>query len=151
MTARLTTIDKYDGQDYLVTTMSRTREGFWVADGTPARLAASASPGELGAAVRAALDASREGIDKPPRDSSPAQPLLNMLGLADYGTFMRRAQQVEVYAEDTTDGETIEITPQRNAGPREGFEPLDDLTLRITYDSPGTLGAEVADAFTRTK
>lgn len=150
MTERLASVDKYEDL-YIVTTMSRTRDGFWIADGRPERVPATATAEQLGARVRRALDRSRVGVNTPPRDFSPAQPLLDMLDLPNYGAFMRRASGVEVFAEDTSNGQVIEITPQRNAGPREGFQPLEDQTRRIIYGSPRGLGAEVLDAFTRAK
>jgi hypothetical protein len=125
--------------EYFVSTYSRTVPGFWVLDGCPVRLPGTASPGELGTVVRAALDRSRH--------ADSARALLDMAGVKDYGTYMKGTRSVDVYADHVEDGESVEVTPQRNEGPREGFAPMTDHTARFTYDSPGQIGVEVINAF----
>jgi hypothetical protein len=144
MTGQLAGVDLRQGE-YIVSTYSRTAKGLWVLDGTPARLPQTSADDELGLAVDVALGASRGGLDDPTRDSEPARPLLDLLGLADFASYAKGTRSVEVYRE--TDGDTVEVTPRRNSGGRTGFVPIDDEMVSFGYDSPKQLGAAVVNAF----
>lgn len=148
MTEKLASVDLRQGE-YIVCTYSKTSAGFWVLDGTPARVPQESPADELGAAIRNALSQSREGVDGPGRDGKPAQPLLDLLGLPDYATYAKGTRSVEVYVEPSSEGEAVEVTPQRNEGSQDGFTPIDDEMRAFTYDSPSQLGTEVIKAFDR--
>jgi hypothetical protein len=146
MTGKLASVDLRQGE-YIVSTYSKTPAGFWVLDGTPARVPQESSADELGTVIRNALGQSREGVDGPGRDGEPAQPLLDLLGLPDYSTYAKGTRSVEVYVEPSGEAEAVEITPKRNEGSRRGFTPIDDEMRAFTYDSPSQLGIEVIKAF----
>jgi hypothetical protein len=129
--------------EYLLCVYSQTARGIWVLDGTPDRLPAESAAAELGAAIENALKRSRHGIDELTRDSDPARPLLDLLGLPDFATYAKGTRSVEVYR----DRETVEVTPRRNDGARRGFTPLDDDMTTFSVTSAEQVGAEVIKAF----
>lgn len=133
--------------EYLVSTSSKTTDGFWVAEDLPTRLPQESSPPQLGEAVRAALNESRDGIQGPGIEGKPEQPLLDMLGLPDYATYAKGTRSVGIHATPSENGETIIVTPTRNEGPRRGFTPIKEERRTFTYESPEQLGAEVVRAF----
>lgn len=145
MTA-LVNVDLREGE-YIISTYSRVSRGPWVLDGTPTRVPYGAAADEVGAQVHTALGKSREGLEPLTRDSKPAQPLLDLLGLPNYSSYLKGTKSVEVYAEATDAGQNIEVTPQRNEGPREGFAPIEEEVRGFTYESPAQLGSEVINAF----
>jgi hypothetical protein len=129
--------------EYLLCVYSKTAQGIWVLDGTPDRLPADTATAQLGAAVDNALQRSRHGVDELTRDSDPARPLLDLLGLPDFASYAKGTRSVEVYRE----GEDVEVTPRRNDGPRRGFTPLDEDMVTYSAASADRLGAEVITAF----
>lgn len=144
MTGQLVGVDlRLD--EYIISVYSKTPKGTWVLDGTPVRLAEATTVDQLGTAIRAALDRSRVGVDELTRDSEPARPLLELLGLPDFATYAKGTRSVEVYR----DGDAIEVTPQRNEAGRRGFTPIDGETRTFTDSTPEQLGAEVVYAFRR--
>jgi hypothetical protein len=142
VTAQMVGVDLRAGE-YLVCAYSKTAQGIWVLDGAPDRLPADSSAAELGAAVDNALRRSRHGVDDLTRDSEPARPLLDLLGLPDFATYAKGTRSVEVYR----DGDDVEVTPRRNDGPRRGFTPLDEDITTLSAASADRLGAEVITAF----
>jgi hypothetical protein len=147
MTAQVADVGLRNGE-YIVSSYSQTDDGFWIADGTPTRLPDSASAGELGQAIRNALEQSRQNVPTPPRDADTAKPLLDMLGLPDYATYAKGTRSVSVRATTSSDGgESIKVTPERNEGARGGFTPIQNQASVFLYDSPGQLGKEVIKAF----
>jgi hypothetical protein len=148
MTVRKADVDLRQGQ-YLVSTYSKTPMGVWVVDGLPAFLPDDATADQLGAAIRDALARCRDGIPELTRDSKPAQPLLDFLGLPNYATYMKGTRLVGVYSKTTDDSETIHVTPMRNEGARKGFTSIIEERQTFTYTSPEQLGAAVIKAFTK--
>jgi len=143
VTGQLASVDLRQGE-YLVCPYSRTAKGIWVLDGKPVRLSETGTTAEqLGEAIDAALAQSREGVEELTRDSQPARPLLDLLQVPDYATYAKGTRQVEVYR----DGDTVELTPQRNEGGRRGFTPIDTHMQTLTNPSPYQLGTEVITAF----
>lgn len=149
MNRRLVNVYLRQGE-YIISTHSRTKAGFWVLDGTPSRMRQASAPSELGAAILTALEKCREGLEAPGRDGTPSRPLLDLLGLTDYVAFLKGTRSVEVYIDASGTQEKVEITPQRNEGGRHGFTPVDEATSVFPYDSPEQLGNEVIEAFDKT-
>jgi endonuclease YncB( thermonuclease family) len=145
VTAQLASVDLRRGE-YIVCPYSRTAKGTWVLDGKPVRLPVTDTTAEqLGEAIGAALAQSREGVEELTRDSQRARPLLDLLQLSDYATYAKGTRQVEVYR----DGDTVEVTPQRNEGGRRGFTPIDTEMRTLISPSPDQFGTEVITAFTK--
>jgi hypothetical protein len=149
MTGQLAGVDLRQGE-YLVCTYSRTAKGLWVLDGAPARLPEAAGDDALGLSVDEALGRSRGGLDDLTRDSEPARPLLQLLGLTDFATYAKGTRSVEVYRE-AGDGGTVEVTPRRNSGGRTGFVSIDAEMVSFGYDSPEQLGSAVVSAFRKAR
>jgi hypothetical protein len=138
-------IDLRQGQ-YLVAVYSQTGMGVWVIDGLPTLLPQEIPTEQLGAMIKEMLDKSRFGLPELTRDSQPARPMLDMLGLRDYATYMKGTKSISVYLED----HTIDITPEHNGGSRQGFTPILEAERTLTDDaSAELLGAEVIASFDR--
>lgn len=145
MTAQMVEVDRRKGE-YIVCVYSQTGKGVWVLDGTPERLSQDATPDQLGATIDAALDRSRSGLPELTRDSKPAQPLLDLLQVRDYATYAKGTRSVEVYR----DGDTIEVTPRRNEGGRNGFTPIEEEIITFSPTTAEQIGEEILNAFTKT-
>lgn len=125
----------------LVTAMSRTVDGFWVACPPYLRLdRRTATPEEVGAAVETALEGSRDMVATPDWSGpSPLQPLFELAKVRSWSTFVRGARLVGVEQE----GEAVRVTPQRNEGAREGFSELELLVRVMARGEAGDLGRQV--------
>lgn len=145
MSIELVNIDLRQSQ-YLVTAYSRTITGLWVIDGLPTLLPQDTPAQQLGATIQEMLGKSRSGLPELTRDSQPARPMLDMLGLRSYAAYAKGTKSVSVYLDD----HTIDITPDHNDGRREGFTAILEAKRTLTDDaSAALLGAEVIAAFER--
>jgi hypothetical protein len=105
----------------LIQTALQTEQGLWIGTGPCAKLPASVSSAEIGAAMLEAL--ARSGAIIPhPTDWTETEPdpVLQQAGVKNWAAFARGAKVVEVALETE-----IELTPTRNVG-RGGFEHLPD-------------------------
>lgn len=131
--------------EYIVSVYSQTGMGVWVLDGTPERVPQETTPAQLGTMINDALDRSHSGLPELNRDSKPAQPLLDLLGVRDYVTYAKGTRSVDVHRED----DIVRVTPSHNEGGRRGFTPIKDARVRISTPSAEQLGEEVLKAFTK--
>jgi len=141
----LVSVDQRGGQ-WLVASYSQTVHGFWVMNGWLRRLEADAPDEEIGTAVQQGLERSAASVEAPARDTNPAAPLLEMVGLRSYGAYMRGTRSIDV----TREGNTVTIEPKRNEGPRGGFTPLAELAEVLDLPSQGELGKAIQEALKRT-
>ena len=125
--------------ELIVASYSKTSAGLWVMNGWLRQLHQEATDDGLGAVIVSALDASENDIDVPVVDPNPDTTLLKMLGLRSYGVFMVGTQCVRV----SRDGSTIQVTPKRNGGGRNGFTELTDRTERLEAPTDRQVGAAV--------
>lgn len=146
MTGQMVGVDLWGGE-YILCVHSRTAQGIWVLDGTPDRLPQDVEAARLGTAIQDALARSRTRLADLTRDSQPARPLLDLLGLPDFATYAKGTRSVEVYR----DGDTVEITPRRNDGARRGFTPLDADMTTLSGITPERLATEVVKAFDKAR
>jgi hypothetical protein len=99
-----------------------------------------------GEAIFEALDASHEAVPHPTNWNGLLSPLLELAGVKSWATFMRSAKCLNVEAED----ERLTIIPQRNLGPKEGYESLSEKTIEFPLGSrPEEIGAALEEAFAR--
>jgi hypothetical protein len=105
---------------------------------------------ELGALVRMALAASRDGVPYPDfrNDAEPARRrkrLLKLAGVRSETEFARSTRSVSIGWQDTEP--EMRITPQRNGGRREGFTQMPDqvVTVDASLDD-ASVGAAVRRA-----
>jgi hypothetical protein len=119
--------------------------GVWVIDDLPTLLPQDTPAEHLGATIREMLDKSRSGLPELTRDSQPARPMLDMLGLRTYTAYMKGTKSVGVRRDD----DKVSITPKHNGGGRRhGFTPILDAKRTLTDDaSAELLGAAVIAAF----
>lgn len=104
-----------------VTPESLTTDGFWVASPPFSKSDSDAPSAELANLLLNALEASRCGVPTPPVSENPFARVLELAGVRSFGTFMKGARAVRL----SSDGETVTLTPMRNAGAKGGFEFLE--------------------------
>lgn len=124
----------------LVQTSSRTSLGVWVLDGDVAVLAAGVPPDEIGSTVLRAL-ARSSVVPHPTSWDHLTTGLLSAAGVRSWRTFSKGTRSVSV----ELDNEVV-VTPSRNLGAVDGFEPLSNLAIRLSADAPvEQLGRTVRD------
>ncbi len=117
---QLATIYRRQGK-LLFLALSRTVAGFWVQTDPILSLAADADEGDVVAALTAALDGSKSGIDGPTDWKEYQKRFLKTMGAKS---------MKEVYSPGAVscgaerEGDQIKFSSSRNAGPKEGFALL---------------------------
>ena len=119
------------GTVYVVTS-HQTQAGFWVDDEDVIMLRAP-QPVDIGAAVKAALTRSREGVPTPPASADLSAPLLAAAGVASWNSFIKMAKYVGV----RQNGDAIKVTPYRNLGGKDGFDPILDKATSLPTGGVG--------------
>lgn len=122
---------------------AQTTCGVWLAVAPFTKLAADVSTEELGKAVEQALDASRIGIEHPSNWDTIDCPLPELAGVKSWATFMRNARCTNIKEMN----EYIELTPNRNLGPSEGYEPISEAKIVLTLKSHDRIGFALLSAF----
>ena len=125
--------------------MDKTVAGYYFARDNVAALEVT-DPGSIGVALKAALEASREGIPIPPRSVMAADApsaLYPAAGVRNWRDFAKGARSLWI---DQADGQ-IKLTPWKNEGASGKFVPLkgrDHAILETSSDAD--LGAAVIAA-----
>lgn len=96
---------------------SQTTAGVWIT-GEPVGAFQPDDAATLGAALLAALRASKQGVPHPTDWTGHFQPVLQAAAAKSRKSFMASAKHVGV----EMDGARLTLRPSRNLGPREGFE-----------------------------
>lgn len=104
----------------------QTQAGFWVDDDEVMTLVAP-QPVDVGSAVQAALARSREGAPTPPPSADLSTPLLAAACVATWNAFAKSAKYVGV----RQNGDTIKVTPYKNLGGKDGFDPIPDKATSL--------------------
>ncbi len=135
------------GASLVIGSLDQVPDGFWVATERVTRLAAGEPEEALGAAVLAALCASRTGVPAPERSSRNESAAVTAAGYRSYRAFVRDAVLVMVERA----GDTVLLTPTRNGGPTgegRGFraEPVSAVSAPA---SPAAVGRAAAVALHR--
>ena len=131
--------------ELIVASYSKTTAGLWVMNGWLRHVHQETDDEGLGAVIVGALDASENDVDVPVVDPNPDAPLLKMLGLRSYGVFMVGTQCVRV----NRDGGTIQVTPKRNGGGRNGFSELTERTELLETPTARQIGTAARDGLQR--
>jgi hypothetical protein len=72
--------------------------------------------------------------------------MLELAGVKSWADFMRDAASLGL----EVDGKWLKITPYRNLGPKEGFEPAPERAIEVPVESsPAEIGAAIDEALTR--
>jgi hypothetical protein len=119
----------------------KTEAGFWIADDQSVVVENSDESG-ICEAVGAALARSKHDVPTPPRDANLVRPLLAAANVSSWSTFAKLAKYVNVHLGD---GE-LEITPYRNMGGSDGFEPITESAVMLPEGS-SDLGNAILTAF----
>ncbi|WP_137865122.1 MULTISPECIES: hypothetical protein [unclassified Sphingomonas] len=119
----------------------KTEAGFWIADQETSVVEGGDESG-IQKAVAAALVSSRSGVPTPAPDANLIGSLLSKAGVSSWSTFSKIARCVDVHLKDGR----IQVTPYRNMGGSEGFDPMTDNVLELPEGSPD-LGKAVLAAF----
>jgi hypothetical protein len=106
--------------EWVLTSMSQTTAGVWIANGVIHRLAAACADLELGSALLESLEASVIGAPHPANLSAHQREFRAKLGVLSFERFVDQSRMLAVHGVH----ETILLTPHRNRGHRLGFEPL---------------------------
>lgn len=125
-----------------VSACHKTDAGFWLAD-TETEVVDHNDEQGLEKAIINALARSREGVPTPVRDTNRIAPLLDAAKVSSWSTFIKLAKSVDVYLKD----ETFEITPYRNLGGSDGFDPMTEKIVRLD-EKTSDLGSSVLAALT---
>jgi hypothetical protein len=121
--------------EWVLTSMSRTTAGVWIANLVIHRLAAACTSEDLGGALLDSLEASALGIAHPASLPAHHRELREKLGVLSLERFYDRSRLLAV----RHSGEAILLTPHRNRGHRHGFEPLAEKVTVQRADA-GALG-----------
>jgi hypothetical protein len=126
---------------FFVSALHKTEAGFWVADAEKTVLESS-DESSLRKAVVLALSRSQNGVPTPSRDANIVGPLLAAANVSTWSTFAKLAKCVDVHLGN---GE-LEITPYRNMGGSDGYEPISEKVLKLSEGSE-ELGKALLAAF----
>ena len=117
----------------------RTKAGYWINDEQVVSISQPTLE-ELGHTIEQALARSQDGVPTPPPNAQTAEALLSAAGVRSWGTFMKVSRHLTV----SCDGGALKVTPYRNLGMKEGFEPDPDLEVP-SCASASALGRIVAE------
>jgi hypothetical protein len=109
----------------------RTTAGVLIGGEPVERLELPSTDQELGQALRTALDHTRQKVPHPTDWDKLPNPLYEAAGVKSWPSFIKRTRSCEV----TDDGRILRITPMRNAGSRDGFQFLEDLSIELRSDA----------------
>lgn len=115
-----------------VVTSHQTQAGFWV-DDEDVEVLSSPQPVDIIDAVRAALARSCEGVSTPSPSADLSAPVLAAAGVASWNTFAKMAKYVGV----RQNGDTVKVTPYKNLGGKDGFDPMQDKVTSLPVGDSG--------------
>ena len=127
---------------FVVVANHHTQAGFWLAGQPVTRLHSTATDAELGAAVRAALSASRADLPVPSRAEYPAhlRELAAAAGVTTWAALDKAARLCTV--EEGVSG-VVKVMPHRHGGtrgPAAGYHELVEAAFEVAGDN-AALGA----------
>ena len=128
---------------FVVVANHQTEAGFWLAGRPVARLVSTATDAEIGAAVRAALSASRRGLPTPTRADFAAhvRDLATAAGQRTWAALEKAARLCTV--EELTGG-VLKVVPHRHGGTRgadAGYHELAEEAFELAVGDNAALGA----------
>jgi hypothetical protein len=132
---------------WYVSSYSRARgSGVWQSFEAPICLPSSASHSQKGETALIAVRASTHEAPAPPPGFDPAALLLKAAGLPSFTKFAKGTKSIDVSLEDGK----LTVTPQKNGGPRRGFEWLTEKKIELDAEaSHEQIGEALDEAFRR--
>jgi hypothetical protein len=108
---------------------SKSIEGVWIAD--EPFLMSEIFDDSCGEHVLAALEGSNEGVEHPCNWGQVLKPLLELSHSKSWPEFMKNTKCCHIEQDDSC----MVFEPQRNLGPKRGFEPLPEARSEIPLGS----------------
>jgi hypothetical protein len=73
-------------------------------------------------------------------------PLLELARVTSWATFVKKAKCLSLEAE----GERLKLIPNRNLGTEDGFEPVPECAIELSFpSSPDQIGAAIQEMIAR--
>lgn len=117
---------------------SKTTAGVWIATPPFATVLTDTTVLAKGEAILEAINASQDGVPHPTSWNGLINPLLELAGVRTWATFMKSAVCVGIEFDDGR----LKLIPNRNLGPKDGFEPvLPSMVVLSGQASPGEIGS----------
>jgi hypothetical protein len=110
---------------------SKTTAGVWIATGPFLSIEDSEQSSKKGNYIKEVLKSSEEGITHPNSWENLFEPILNLAGVKSWSTFAKSAISCSIELEN----DELQFIPNRNLGPREGYEPIHERTLIVSFDT----------------
>ncbi len=125
-------------REWVLTSLSRTTAGVWVANFVIHRVAGDCPDEELGAAALGSLEASALDVPHPASWPEHHRRYRQSLGVVNYDRFLAGCRLVAAHLVSSV----VVLTPHRNRGAERGFEPLANKLTVPAADAP-TLGKAI--------
>ncbi len=117
------------GSEWVLTSMSRTTAGVWIANFIIHRLPRCGTDAELGNALLQSLEASALDVPHPGSWPQHHRRYRESLGVVNYDRFLREVRFLAAHLINNV----LVLTPHRNRGGDHGFQPLaNKLTMELT-------------------
>jgi hypothetical protein len=110
---------------------SRTTAGVWIAIPPFVKVDTHTAASVKGEAILQAIEASKDGVPHPTNWNGLIDPLLELSGVKSWATFMKSAVCVSLHS----DGARLKLIPNRNLGPKGGFEQVLASTVELSYQA----------------
>jgi hypothetical protein len=118
--------------EWVLTSMSRTTAGVWIANFAIHRVASAGTDDELGQAALQSLEASATDVPHPASWPEHHRKYRQSLGVFNYDRFLNGSRLLAAHQVN----KVLVLTPHRNRGAKHGFQPLaNKLTVEIV-DAP---------------
>lgn len=132
--------------DLFLHSSSRTTAGVWIASSPFIKVESDSTLFSKGEALIKILNASQENVPHPTNWSGLIGPLLELAGVKTWSTFMKKARCLNLEA----DSGQLKIIPNRNLGPKSGFEPNQANSIELPFSSStDQIGAALEEGFSR--
>jgi hypothetical protein len=119
-------------RDFIVQPNSKTTAGFYIGTEPIELLPSDVSDGDLGAAIRRALNASQTGIAVPTNRKADLEPLFQLARIRNWNELQKTATMCEIESA----GNEFRITPSSNGGaigPNKGYHSLIHQTISLPF------------------
>jgi hypothetical protein len=132
----IVTMDHH-GQDFVISSYSRTAPGYWVPNGTLMRVPDRASDTLVSRSVRHALAASHEGVPMPKRMApDPLEGVIHDKGVPSRDEYVAESTSIDIA---TDDNDHVVITPKKHDSSRHHMVEMTDRARTLEHPDEATL------------
>lgn len=128
----------WQDREWVITSMSQTTFGVWIANSAVQRRPKECADTDLGEAILGSLNESQTGVPHPTDWKALRLSYVKNLGIKSVDKFELKCRLVGVLRR----GALITLTPNKNGGARSGFTPLTP-SIRVESPNPDALGKSV--------